>query len=155
MMEAEVKTDVEVSGKPAPITKEAFVDKLVEVYGRIFGKRISRNLAWVVYKAGFQVSFELAQHGIPVSLAGVGKFEVMDSQRSVQKGKPAKRMRFRTSTAVNDGLNTAGHNFLAELYAKTEAVAKDAPTETGTTIVDKGGVLADSAIAAVAADELL
>ena len=114
-------------------TKSDLVDTLASAIREQLGIKISKDKAWRLFKLCMNVAFSLAAVKA-LSLSGVGRFSVLTSQRSVQKNKPALRMRFKASQRVNNVLN-AGGDFLAvevvepETPAETPAEKPEAPPE--------------------------
>lgn len=135
-----------MSTKPAPTTapaavvkkatkpretvfsKDDLVNKLQAALESRLNLKVSKSKTWELYKLGFAVSYELAAEQ-PLSLSGIGRFSVLESQRSAKANKPAKRMRFRTSSRTTELLN-GSKDFYADLAkepAEAPAAAVAAP----------------------------
>lgn len=114
-------------------SKSHLVDALVPVLEGILGTKISKQKAWDLFKAVLYTAFSLAAVK-QLSLSGVGRFYTFDSKRSLEKNKPAARLRFKPSTRVTDILNDPSADFLASLQkADTPDAGADngAATESG------------------------
>lgn len=110
-------------------------DLVVSLQSRLkenLGISLSKANVWELYKLGFAVSYELAATK-PLSLSGIGRFSVLSSKRSEEVGKPALRMRFRTSARTSEILN-GDKNFYADLHKVSEKSA--APEGTGVPAVE-------------------
>lgn len=123
----------DVSAKKVARPREAVLSKdhlVLAFQARLekFGLKVSKAKAWTIYKLAFACSYDLAKT-TTLSLSGIGRFSVLESQRSVALGKPAKRMRFRTSARTTDLLNSTG-DFFTDLH---EEVAEEAATASPAT----------------------
>lgn len=110
----------EKSKRTPVLSKDDFLAFAQPQLEKVIGARVSKQKAWDIFKTTLGCAFECAKSQ-PLSLSGVGRFFTFSSQRSVAKGKPALRMRFRPSSHVNELLNK-GESFLTALDAT--------PTET-------------------------
>lgn len=126
-----------VAGTPAVkkaraevFSKDDLVATFAPVLEAIVGARLSKQKVWDTYKAAMGSTFSLCAKK-SLSLSGVGKFYVFDSQRSLAKEKPAKRLRFRPSSRVIETLNSGG-DFLAVASAP-EVPEPAAPVASETT----------------------
>ncbi len=121
-------------------SKDAFVSTYKDALKKHLNVETSNHKAWMFFKLAVNTCFNMARNQ-PVSLSGIGRFSLLESQRSVKLGKPAKRMRFKASQRVIRMLND-GTDFLSDMSideiaeskpkaeAKKPAVKK---TETKTT----------------------
>lgn len=118
----------EVAKAKKPRQETLSKDDLIEaLHPRVqawLGTRVSKALVWDLFKDNLNVAFSLGKEK-PLSLAGVGKFYSFSSKRSEKSGKPAKRMRFKPSSRVNDQLNK-GESFLEALPEVKDAAAASA-----------------------------
>jgi len=112
-------------------SKDDYVAAAQPALEKVLGTRVSKTKVWDSFKILMAAAFSVASSGKALSLSGVGRFNVYDSQRSVKVGKPAKRMRFRSSVSVTRVLNEGG-DFLVEMSREEATVAApEVKAETG------------------------